>query len=43
MTSWMKLVLEFTNAKLTWFEPAGVTTSPTQTSNVLAAGMVVFW
>lgn len=44
VTSWMKLVGEYTNAKITWFKPAGSAASaPTQTSNILGAGAVVFW
>ncbi len=44
LTSWMKLVAEYTNAKITWFKPAGSTASaPTQTSNIVGVGAVVFW
>jgi hypothetical protein len=44
VTSWMKIVGEYTNAKLTWFTPAGSTASaPTQSSNIVGAGMLVFW
>lgn len=43
-TSWMKLVVEYTNAKITWFKPTGSTASaPTQSSNIVGAGMVVFF
>jgi hypothetical protein len=43
VTSWMKLVAEYTNAKLTWFKPAAATSAPTQTSNIIGLGAVVFW
>jgi len=37
LTTWMKLVGEYTNAEITWFGGA------TQESDVFGAGMVVFW
>ncbi len=43
VTTWLKLVAEYTNAKLTWFKPAAATETPKQTSNIVGAGAVVFW
>ena len=36
-TTWMKLVAEYTNADVRWFNDAK------QQANIVGAGMVVFW